>query len=174
MVFDVTRWLPQHPGGSIIIPEQAVNIETVVLFEMYHSSRMWFQFLREFYIGDLLPEDLEKVPPACGLGEGTPSHTHTRTPHTHAYALVWMKEQTKRIQKTIFRKRLMCCLLYPVSTYESSSTATRTPNPPCPAPLAPYPWYHILSETCEGQQEMEASRGNRTGETGKGNKAGSM
>ena len=73
MVFDVTRWLPQHPGGSIIIPEQAVNIETVVLFEMYHSSRMSFQFLREFYIGDLLPEDLEKVPPACGLGEGTPS-----------------------------------------------------------------------------------------------------
>ena len=22
MVFDVTRWLPQHPGGSVIIPEQ--------------------------------------------------------------------------------------------------------------------------------------------------------
>ena len=63
MVFDVTRWLPQHPGGSIIIPEQAVNIETVVLFEMYHSSRMSFQFLREFYIGDLLPEDLEKEAP---------------------------------------------------------------------------------------------------------------
>ena len=82
-------------------------------------------------------------------------------------------------------------LLYPVSTcghtYESSNTATRTPNPPvsihlCPAPLAlPCPWYHVLSETCEGQQEREARKGSKQGkqdggkqgrETRRGNKAG--
>ena len=75
MVFDVTRWLPQHPGGSIIIPEQALNVETVVLFELYHASRQSFQFLRQFYIGDLRPEDVSKVPPPEDdqFGKGTPS-----------------------------------------------------------------------------------------------------
>lgn len=27
MVLDVTRWLPEHPGGSTIIPRQALNLD---------------------------------------------------------------------------------------------------------------------------------------------------
>ena len=27
MVLDVTRWLPEHPGGSTIIPKQALNLD---------------------------------------------------------------------------------------------------------------------------------------------------
>ena len=27
MVLDVTRWLPQHPGGSKIIPRQSLNLD---------------------------------------------------------------------------------------------------------------------------------------------------
>lgn len=34
MVLDVTRWLPEHPGGSTIIPEQALNIECSRFFEV--------------------------------------------------------------------------------------------------------------------------------------------
>eukprot|EP01134_Creolimax_fragrantissima_P002537 CFRG2537T1 len=60
MVFDVTRWLVYHPGGSTIIPNQALNIDSVGFFELYHSSRASFRFLRQFYIGDVT--NPEKVP----------------------------------------------------------------------------------------------------------------
>lgn len=62
MVFDVTRWLPEHPGGSVIIPEQAVNVDCTVMFEIYHSSRQSFRYLKQFYIGELEPTDLSRVP----------------------------------------------------------------------------------------------------------------
>ncbi|TYZ57694.1 hypothetical protein PybrP1_008541 [[Pythium] brassicae (nom. inval.)] len=62
MVFDVTRWLPEHPGGSVIIPEQAVNVDCTVMFEIYHSSRQSFRYLKQFYIGELEQADLALVP----------------------------------------------------------------------------------------------------------------
>jgi cytochrome b involved in lipid metabolism len=62
MVFDVTRWLPEHPGGSIIIPEQAVNVDCTVMFEIYHSSRQSFRYLKQFYIGEIDEADLELIP----------------------------------------------------------------------------------------------------------------
>ena len=34
MILDVTRWLPEHPGGSTIIPTQALNIECSRFFEV--------------------------------------------------------------------------------------------------------------------------------------------
>lgn len=58
MVLDITRWLQEHPGGSTIIPEQALNIDCVVFFEIYHASRQSFLYLKEFYIGEIAEEDL--------------------------------------------------------------------------------------------------------------------
>ena len=63
-VYDVTRWLPEHPGGNTIIPKQAVNKDATVFFELYHASRKSFIYLKQFYIGELHPADLQQVPPA--------------------------------------------------------------------------------------------------------------
>jgi len=71
MVFDVTRWLPEHPGGSAIIPEQALNMDATIFFEMYHLSRRSFVYLEQFYIGDLKLADISKVP--VREGEKEPS-----------------------------------------------------------------------------------------------------
>lgn len=62
MLFDLEVWLPEHPGGSTIIPRQARNIDCTVFFELYHASRESFQYLREFYIGEVEPQDRELVP----------------------------------------------------------------------------------------------------------------
>lgn len=45
-VLDITRWLSEHPGGSTIIPEQALNIDCSVFFEIYHASRISFMYLK--------------------------------------------------------------------------------------------------------------------------------
>ena len=45
MILDVTRWLPEHPGGSAIIPAQALNIECSRFFELYHVSRESFLYI---------------------------------------------------------------------------------------------------------------------------------
>ena len=37
MVLDVTRWLPQHPGGSKIIPMQSLNVDATRFFEVRQS-----------------------------------------------------------------------------------------------------------------------------------------
>ena len=74
MVFDITRWLDEHPGGSHIIPEQALNVDATVFFEIYHASKQSFLYLREFYIGELAEEDVPQVPmPRGGLGAGEAS-----------------------------------------------------------------------------------------------------
>ncbi|KAJ1429424.1 hypothetical protein B484DRAFT_430916 [Ochromonadaceae sp. CCMP2298] len=62
MVLDITRWLPEHPGGSSIIPEQALDVDCTVFFEIYHASRQSFLYLKEFYIGELALEDRLLVP----------------------------------------------------------------------------------------------------------------
>jgi len=63
MVLDVSRWLHEHPGGSTIIPEQALNVDATVMFELYHASRNSFLYLKEFYIGELAIEDRHILPP---------------------------------------------------------------------------------------------------------------
>ncbi|CAG9467761.1 unnamed protein product [Pedinophyceae sp. YPF-701] len=70
MVLDVQRWLPEHPGGSTIIPKQALNVDSTVFFELYHASRESFLYLREFYVGELRAADLSEVPPPR-QGEGS-------------------------------------------------------------------------------------------------------
>ena len=67
MVFDLLAWLPEHPGGSTIIPEQALNVDCTVFFELYHASRESFTYLREFYVGELHTEEREVRVIACGL-----------------------------------------------------------------------------------------------------------
>ena len=62
MLFDLAAWLPEHPGGATIIPEQALNVDCTVFFELYHASRESFTYLREFYVGELHAEDRELVP----------------------------------------------------------------------------------------------------------------
>lgn len=62
MVFDVTRWLPEHPGGDTIIPKQALNLDSSRFFEVYHASRESFLYLGEFYAGEVAVEELAKVP----------------------------------------------------------------------------------------------------------------
>lgn len=39
MVLDVSRWLEEHPGGSSIIPTQALDRDCTVFFEIYHVRR---------------------------------------------------------------------------------------------------------------------------------------
>lgn len=61
-MFDITRWLEEHPGGSTIIPEQSLNMDCTSFFEIYHASRQAFLYLKEFYIGELSEDDVKRVP----------------------------------------------------------------------------------------------------------------
>ena len=62
MVLDVKRWLGEHPGGDVIIPNQSLNIDASRHFEMYHSSRESFLYLKEFYIGEVATKDRARIP----------------------------------------------------------------------------------------------------------------
>ena len=62
MVLDVKRWLPEHPGGDFIIPNQSLNIDAARHFEMYHSSKESFLYLKEFYVGEVRREDKSRMP----------------------------------------------------------------------------------------------------------------
>jgi len=61
MVLDVTDWLHQHPGGSTIIPAQALNVDCGRFFEIYHASRESFLYLHDFYLGEVHPADRSMV-----------------------------------------------------------------------------------------------------------------
>ena len=62
MVLDVKRWLNEHPGGDTIIPKQSLDMDAARHFEMYHSSRESFLYLKEFYIGEVRARDRARVP----------------------------------------------------------------------------------------------------------------
>lgn len=62
MVLDITRWVPEHPGGSVLIVQEALNVDCTVMFEIYHSSRQSFRYLKQFYIGELAEHDRAAVP----------------------------------------------------------------------------------------------------------------
>jgi cytochrome b involved in lipid metabolism len=62
MVLDVKRWLPEHPGGDRIIPAQSVNVDATRHFELYHSSKESFLYLRAFYVGEIVKEDVDSIP----------------------------------------------------------------------------------------------------------------
>ena len=66
MILDVKRWLPEHPGGDRIIPAQSMNVECARHFELYHSSRESFLYLKHFYVGEVRAEDRSSVPTLPG------------------------------------------------------------------------------------------------------------
>jgi cytochrome b involved in lipid metabolism len=87
MVLDISRWLSEHPGGDSIIPQQALNCDSTVMFELYHVSRQSFLYLREFYVGELHPDDLADVPlpnklPPGGDGGASPAFLAELRRHT--------------------------------------------------------------------------------------------
>eukprot|EP00501_MAST-03F_sp_TOSAG23-6_P002554 GSMAST32.ASY1.ANO1.2694.1 assembled CDS len=65
MIFDITTWLPHHPGGATIIPKQALGCDAARLFEVYHAGIEPFEYLKQFYIGDIIgdPAPLKPGPP---------------------------------------------------------------------------------------------------------------
>ncbi|KAG6974476.1 hypothetical protein JG687_00000316 [Phytophthora cactorum] len=62
MVLDITRWIPEHPGGSELIAQEAMNVDSTVMFEIYHASRQSFRYLKQFYIGELSEFDISAMP----------------------------------------------------------------------------------------------------------------
>ncbi|CEG42481.1 cytochrome b5 [Plasmopara halstedii] len=62
MVLDITRWVPEHPGGSELIAQEAINVDSTVMFEIYHASRQSFRYLKQFYIGELSEFDIGTIP----------------------------------------------------------------------------------------------------------------
>ncbi|ETI38619.1 hypothetical protein F443_15696 [Phytophthora nicotianae P1569] len=62
MVLDITRWIPEHPGGSELIAQEAMNVDSTVMFEIYHASRQSFRYLKQFYIGELAEFDISAMP----------------------------------------------------------------------------------------------------------------
>ncbi|CAK4628155.1 unnamed protein product [Aphanomyces euteiches] len=71
MVLDITRWLPEHPGGSELIPKEALNVDCVGMFEVFHASKASFRYLKQFYIGELGATDKALCPNG---------HTHKEIP----------------------------------------------------------------------------------------------
>ena len=96
MVLDVTRWLDEHPGGGEIIPEQALNMDCTVFFEIYHVSRQSFLYLKEFYIGELRDDDNRDVVPR-GAGEPSPAFLEQLRAHT-TWRLDFTSEAAARLQ----------------------------------------------------------------------------
>lgn len=47
----------------------ALNIDSLVFFEIYHASKQSFLYLKEFYIGELAEEDRELVVVANDEGQ---------------------------------------------------------------------------------------------------------
>uniref|UniRef100_M4C2G7 Cytochrome b5 heme-binding domain-containing protein n=1 Tax=Hyaloperonospora arabidopsidis (strain Emoy2) TaxID=559515 RepID=M4C2G7_HYAAE len=61
MVLDIARWIPEHPGGSELIAQEAMNVDSTVMFEIYHASRQSFRYLQQFYIGELSEFDVAAI-----------------------------------------------------------------------------------------------------------------
>lgn len=80
MVLDITRWLEEHPGGSSIIPDQALDVDCTVFFEIYHASRQSFLYLKEFYIGELAVEDRPLVRYPSSSSSSSRPHESSSSP----------------------------------------------------------------------------------------------
>ena len=54
-VYDITSWIPQHPGGNLII--QSAGNECTAMFESSHPPFVNESFLEKYKIGELIEED---------------------------------------------------------------------------------------------------------------------
>jgi len=59
-VYDVTKWLPHHPGGKTLM--KGVARDSTYFFELYHRSKNSIQLLKKYFIGILSPKDHMKLP----------------------------------------------------------------------------------------------------------------
>ncbi|XP_032468088.1 cytochrome b5 type B isoform X4 [Phocoena sinus] len=57
-VYDVTRFLNEHPGGEEVLLEQAGGDATESFEDVGHSSDAR-EMLKQYYIGDVHPNDLK-------------------------------------------------------------------------------------------------------------------
>ncbi|XP_006878715.1 PREDICTED: cytochrome b5 type B-like [Elephantulus edwardii] len=60
-VYDVTRFLDEHPGGEEVLLEQAGADASESFEDVGHSSDAR-EMLKQYYIGDVHPSDLKKKP----------------------------------------------------------------------------------------------------------------
>ncbi|XP_047646352.1 cytochrome b5 type B [Phacochoerus africanus] len=69
-VYDVTRFMNEHPGGEEVLMEQAGRDATESFEDVGHSSDAR-EMLKQYYIGDVHPNDLKsesgKEPPTSGV-----------------------------------------------------------------------------------------------------------
>ncbi|KAG8571379.1 hypothetical protein GDO81_011621 [Engystomops pustulosus] len=59
-VYDVTRFLEEHPGGEEVLREQAGGDATETFEDIGHSTDAR-NMSKEFIIGELHPDDLSKI-----------------------------------------------------------------------------------------------------------------
>uniref|UniRef100_A0A8C2Y0U1 Cytochrome b5 n=3 Tax=Caprinae TaxID=9963 RepID=A0A8C2Y0U1_CAPHI len=70
-VYDVSRFLDEHPGGEEVLMEQAGGDATESFEDVGHSSDAR-EMLKQYYIGDVHPNDLK---PGGGSKEPPKSNT---------------------------------------------------------------------------------------------------
>lgn len=63
-VYDITEWIPGHPGGEVILRAVGGTIDKYWDIFSIHKKQDVYDILEEYYIGDLDPQDLKdgKVP----------------------------------------------------------------------------------------------------------------
>ncbi|XP_008566107.1 PREDICTED: cytochrome b5 type B [Galeopterus variegatus] len=70
-VYDITRFLNEHPGGEEVLLEQAGTDASESFEDVGHSSDAR-EMLKQYYIGDVHPNDLKP-----GSGSKDPSKNNT-------------------------------------------------------------------------------------------------
>lgn len=63
-VYDITDWIPGHPGGEVILRAVGGSIDKYWDIFTIHKKQEVYDILEEYYIGELDPQDLQdgKVP----------------------------------------------------------------------------------------------------------------
>jgi len=82
-VYDLSNWVPFHPGGDTIL-NGCASPNATYYFELYHANQKAFKLLNNYYIGVLDEKDKDKI-----LSEENPStefldilHKYTENPST--------------------------------------------------------------------------------------------
>lgn len=66
-VYDVTKFLEEHPGGEEVLLEQAGKYGTEAFEDVGHSTDAR-ELMEKYYVGDLAEEDREKNKPKVRTG----------------------------------------------------------------------------------------------------------
>jgi cytochrome b involved in lipid metabolism len=69
-VYDVTKFLEEHPGGEEVLLEQAGGYATDAFEDVGHSTDAR-ELMKKYLIGKLAPGDREKKPPKSGRSDGS-------------------------------------------------------------------------------------------------------